>query len=233
MQRNIHRKFVPISRYRRPIIEKASEIELDRHGIPVTDLRQAACLENVRRGVVRITKRGRSLLAENHPRITVKLLTRFPEFVEFHRRKSVADITQVPLPATDAGAEDSQTPQEALEANFQDLQSSLAEDLLDAVKKMSPERFEQLVVELLVAMGYGGSIPDAGKALGKAGDEGIDGVIKEDKLGLDSDLYPSQEMGSRSRQAVGAGICQKSRKAAGAQEPGRLHYITSRIKHFR
>ena len=76
---------------------------------------------------------------------------------------------------------------------------------MDAVKKMTPEAFEQLVVKLLVAMGYGGSIQDAGKAVGKAGDEGIDGNIKEDKLGLGR-LHPGEEMGRRCWPTCSAGV---------------------------
>jgi restriction system protein len=84
-----------------------------------------------------------------------------------------------------AESEATQTPEERLESSFQSLQISLANDVLDAVKGTSAEFFERLVVKLLVAMGYGGSIQDAGKAVGRAGDEGVDGIIKEDKLGLD------------------------------------------------
>ena len=80
---------------------------------------------------------------------------------------------------------DEETPEERLETNFGELQVSLASELLESVKKSSPEFFEELVVRLLVAMGYGGSVVDAGKAVGKSGDDGIDGIIKEDKLGLD------------------------------------------------
>ena len=77
------------------------------------------------------------------------------------------------------------TPDEVLEASFQDLRTALADELLDQVKQCSPRFFERLVVDLLVAMGYGGSISDAGQAIGRTGDGGIDGIIKEDKLGLD------------------------------------------------
>src|SRR5262249_33753709 len=81
--------------------------------------------------------------------------------------------------------ESTQTPEERLETSFQDIRNSLANEVLDTVKKSSPQFFESLVVKLLVAMGYGGSNQNAGRAVGKAGDEGIDGIIKEDKLGLD------------------------------------------------
>jgi restriction system protein len=148
-------------------------------------LHRAGCLERIRRGVFKITTRGQELLAENHQKITNKLLSRFPEFMVFHQGKPSSDDG----PATSsshAETESTQTPEEILETTYQNLKNSLASDILEAVKRMSPEAFEQLVVTLLVTMGYGGSIQDAGSAVGKSGDEGIDGIIKEDKLGLDS-----------------------------------------------
>lgn len=151
-------------------------------------LHRARCLERVRRGVFRITPRGQGILADNPEKITIKLLDQFPEFKVFHQGKAAS--ATIPgnghPPNVQPELEATQTPEEMLETSYQDLHDSLANDILDAVKKMSPEAFEQLVVALLVAMGYGGSIQDAGKAVGKAGDEGIDGIIKEDKLGLDS-----------------------------------------------
>jgi restriction system protein len=145
-------------------------------------LHRAGCLERLRRGVFRITARGQQVLSEKPNRITVELLSQFPEFELFRQGKP---LTAVNGPTPRPAADDGQTPEEILETSFQELQNALANDILDAVKKMSPEAFEQLVVRLLVAMGYGGSIQDAGRTVGKSGDEGIDGIIKEDKLGLD------------------------------------------------
>ncbi len=151
-------------------------------------LHRAGCLERVRRGVFKITVRGQKILADKPEKITIKLLNQFPEFKVFHQGKAVAAAAESPASATNTGSEadDRQTPEETLESSYQALQNSLASEILDAVKKMTPEAFEQLVVTLLVAMGYGGSLQDAGKAVGRAGDEGIDGMIKEDKLGLDT-----------------------------------------------
>jgi restriction system protein len=148
-------------------------------------LAKAGVLERPRRGVVVITARGRELLAENHPKITIKLLDRFPEFVEFHRGDSPASGSKPIQPDASDKPEDSETPEEKLESSFIALQSALASELLNEVKKCSPVFFEELVVKLLVAMGYGGSVEAAGKAVGKSGDDGIDGIINEDKLGLD------------------------------------------------
>jgi restriction system protein len=141
---------------------------------------KAGVLRRVRRGVFQITDKGRELLAENHQRITSKILSRYPEFVEFH--KGSGDQSDNPVLN---GKEASQTPEEQLVASYEALRQALAAEVLDTVKKSSPAFFEKLVVDLLVAMGYGGSIDDAGKAVGGAGDGGIDGIIKEDRLGLD------------------------------------------------
>jgi restriction system protein len=150
-------------------------------------LYRAGCLERISRGVFKITPRGQKLLSERPEAITIKVLSQFPEFKAFYRGKSAGPTTE-PTTATAGTAENdgSETPEESLESSYQALQETLASEVLESVKKITPEAFEQLVVTLLVAMGYGGSIQDAAQAVGKAGDEGIDGIIKEDKLGLDS-----------------------------------------------
>ena len=113
----------------------------------------------------------------------MQYLARFPSYILF-REKGKVSGTSVEI-AVETIAEVSTTPHEQIETAFAELQEALADELLDQVKEMSDTFFERLVVELLVSMGYGGSIADAGKAVGKSGDGGIDGVIKEDKLGLD------------------------------------------------
>lgn len=136
-------------------------------------LTKAGLLESPRRGSFKITTRGQDVLQENPTSINIKFLERFPEFVEF--RTATRDTTTV----------DAETPEELIESSFSRLRASLADDLLQQVKTASPQFFEELVVELLVAMGYGGSRRDAGRAVGRSGDDGIDGIINEDKLGLD------------------------------------------------
>jgi restriction system protein len=148
-------------------------------------LAKALVLKRVRRGVLAITDRGRQLLSENHPKITVKLLSQFPEFRDFHKGGTAPSVNEPPDTGTSKDVENAETPEERLESSFREIQSSLASELLETIKKSSPEFFENLVVKLLVAMGYGGSVEDAGKAVGRSGDDGIDGIIKEDKLGLD------------------------------------------------
>jgi restriction system protein len=147
-------------------------------------LSKAGALRRVRRGVLEITDRGQQLLTENHAKITVKLLCRFPEFQEFYKGDATS-VSAVESSEPARAAEIIETPEERFEASFRQLQSSLASDVLETVKRASPAFFERLVVKLLVAMGYGGSVEDAGNAVGRAGDDGIDGIIKEDKLGLD------------------------------------------------
>jgi restriction system protein len=149
-------------------------------------LHRAGCLERVGRGIFKIKPRGQDILKQKLPKITIALLNQFSEFRAFHQPKgSVSEDGATSDATVVEPGEDTQTPEERLESNYQDVQSSLANEVLENLKKMSPQTFEQSVVKLLVAMGYGGSIQDAGQAVGKVGDEGIDGIIKEDKLGLD------------------------------------------------
>ena len=143
-----------------------------------TYLKKAGLLDSPKQGLIKITKRGLEVLKNNPNSIDVRFLKQFSEFVEFQTTKREGETI---------GIEDisTETPEEELETAYQKIRKSLAQDLLNKVISLSPAFFEKLVVELLVRMGYGGSIKDAGRAIGKSGDEGIDGTIKEDKLGLD------------------------------------------------
>lgn len=149
-----------------------------------THMKKAGLLEATRRGYYRITERGHELLKAPLTAIDVKLLRQYPEFQEFQQLRSAkrADKHIDTKPTLDNS---NATPSEALEAAYENLRDELANELLDKLKKTLPSFFERVVVELLVKMGYGGSRADAGKAVGKSGDGGIDGIIKEDKLGLD------------------------------------------------
>lgn len=146
-------------------------------------LEQAKLLDSPKRAHFTISARGRELLAEHPGRIDIPLLERYDEFREF-RTPSVpgnGDTPKAQVPAADG-----QTPEESLELAYQRLRSELAAELLAKVKAAPPAFFEQLVVELLLKMGYGRSQADAGQAIGRAGDEGIDGIISEDRLGLET-----------------------------------------------
>jgi len=152
-----------------------------------TYLAQAKLLESTRRAYFRITPRGRDVLNENHPRIDVQLLERFPEFQEFKTRSREAQQPATPTSAdreTEAASKLA-TPDEVLRTTAADLDAVLARELLDRILAAPPAFFENLIVDLLLTMGYGGSREDAGRAIGKSGDGGIDGVIDQDPLGLD------------------------------------------------
>ena len=153
----------------------------NRAGWARTYLKKAGLIQSTRRGFFRITERGLSTVASKPDRVDVKFLEQFPEFVAFRElRHERAEELPGPVDApSDA------TPEEALDVAYQRLRLDLEVDLLDQVKTASPAFFERLVVELLVRMGYGGTLRDAGQAVGKTGDGGIDGIIKEDRLGLD------------------------------------------------
>ena len=146
-----------------------------------TYLKQAGLLEPTRRGYFRITPRGIEVLKQKPEKINVKFLEQFKEFREFRQRKRKP---QDKIKENNKD-ESEKTPAEALEAAYENLRNDLAKELLQQIKKCPPSLFEKIVVELLVKMGYGGSRKDAGQAIGRSGDEGIDGIIKEDKLGLD------------------------------------------------
>jgi restriction system protein len=145
-------------------------------------LEQGGLLLSPRRGHLLISDRGREVLKAPPARIDIRFLGQYPEFIEFRRPKREA--LELSAPAVPE-ASDAETPEEALEAAHARIEASLASEVLARVKAGSPGFFEGLVVELLLKMGYGGSRSDAGQAIGKAGDEGIDGVISEDRLGLD------------------------------------------------
>ncbi len=142
-------------------------------------LKRALLIENTGRGRVRIAPRGIEALQARPERVDIKYLKQFPEFALRQNNRQPEDA------AVDDADEVVQTPEEMLEAGYQSLRRELARDLLQRVKSVSPRFFERLVVDLLVAMGYGGSRKDAGQAVGQSGDGGIDGIIKEDRLGLD------------------------------------------------
>ena len=166
---------------RRELVPSGQQALFDnRVGWARTYLKKALLLEGTRRGYFQITSRGRDVLQRNPPMIDVRFLDQFDEFRLFRaiRRDKVHTTEEI-------GTEEAGTPEEALATAYQNLRGSLASDLLQQIKSSPPGLFERIVVELLVKMGYGGSRQDAGKAIGQSGDEGIDGIIKEDRLGLD------------------------------------------------
>ena len=150
-----------------------------------TYLKQAGLLEITGRGSFRVTERGNQVLASRPVRIDMKFLERYPEYIAFRNRgKNNKDKEGPEQPAMETVVSES-TPEELLESGYRELRSALASELLQQVKAASPAFFERVVVELLLRMGYGGTQEEAGRVVGKSGDGGIDGIINEDRLGLD------------------------------------------------
>lgn len=152
-------------------------------------LKGAGLVESPRRGVYRITDRGRAVLAENLPKLGVSYLARFPEYVAYRsggRDSNDNNAASGRDETTPASPTDDRTPDDLMEDGHGQLRAALVVDLRERIATMRPAAFEQLVVDLLIAMGYGGPQDDAGLVVGRGGDEGIDGVIREDHLGLDT-----------------------------------------------
>jgi restriction system protein len=146
-------------------------------------LKRAGLIDSPRRGVYRITERGLEVLRTPPDRINLAYLARFPEYAEFRARSRASTDAEA---SSDINMEEERTPEEYIDYGYSRLRAALAEEILSRIAQMPPAFFEKLVVDLLVAMGYGGSQRDAGRAVGPGADEGIDGVIKEDRLGLET-----------------------------------------------
>ncbi len=155
------------------------EVFVNRVGWARTYMKKAGLLDSPKRGTFIITDRGKKVIASNPKEISSKLLTKFDEFKEFRKRKRKQDEESETLEFQE------KTPEEAFESAYENLRTELASEIIDHLKKSEPSLFEKIVIEVLVKMGYGGTLRDAGKAIGRSGDEGIDGIIKEDRLGLD------------------------------------------------
>ncbi len=152
----------------------------NRIGWARTYLNKAGLLSIPSKGLVQITERGSEVLVSGPQRISISWLKRYPEFGAFHGARPSNDA-----PGSQTGPVEDITPDEQLAQAHQALMQSLADELLAQVRGASPTFFEQLVVDLMIAMGYGGSRKEAGRATQQTNDDGIDGIIKEDKLGLD------------------------------------------------
>ena len=160
-----------------------TRVIVNRAGWAATYLKKCRLLESTRRGCFKITQRGIDVLNHNPTKIDNKFLQQFPEYKEFKTLKTKKTVKKL-RDRIDEG--EVQTPEENLDTVYEELNQNLAQELLIKVKDGSSTFFELLVIDLLVKMGYGGSRKDAGQAVGRSGDEGIDGIIKEDKLGLEA-----------------------------------------------
>lgn len=185
----------------------------NRVGWARTYLKKAGLLESPKRAYLKITPLGLDVLKKNLSEINVTFLEQFPSFMEFKNTKKEKNESE----EYKAESGSIQTPQEILEEGFLQIKKDLSQELLGYVKQSSPRFFERLVVDLLLAMGYGGSRKDAGQAVGQSGDGGIDGIIKEDKLGLDVIYLQAKRwenvVGSKEiRNFVGSLVGQKANK---------------------
>jgi restriction system protein len=160
---------------RQPIIN-------NRVGWARTYMKKAGLVEYTKRGYFRITERGLKVLEEKPEGINIHFLERYPEFIVFRTPRDEKEEIDKAIEETERGL---LTPEESIESEYQRLRQNLAAELIQQVKSCSPTFFEKLVIDLLISMGYGGTRKDAGEAIGRSGDEGIDGIIKEDRLGLD------------------------------------------------
>lgn len=147
----------------------------NRVGWARTYLKKAGLISSPSRGISKITQKGIDVLSQNPSKINLAYLM----------GSSTSESSSNKVNFDSAEIDNTETPEEHLDKAYDRIRKTLASELLNKVIELSPTFFERLVVELLVKMGYGGSFKDAGRAMGKTGDEGIDGTIKEDKLGLD------------------------------------------------
>lgn len=147
-------------------------------------LSKASLIEPTRRGYFKITERGRTVLSSQPTHIDNKSLMQFGEFRQFYNRSSETPNTSSPtsIPVIE---DQKQTPDESIRMAWRQIETALAQDLLDRICAAPPDFFERLIVNLLLSMNYGGSTIDAGRTLGRSGDDGVDGVIDQDALGLD------------------------------------------------
>jgi restriction system protein len=150
-----------------------------------TYLSKAGLLASTRRGHFRITERGEQVVAAHPARIDNEYLNQFAEFRQFKERSAEATAQEGVHPVAPAPVSHTETPDEIMRVAHRQVETSLGQDLLDRVRAAPPAFFERLIVNLLLSMGYGGSAADAGRALGRSGDDGVDGVIDQDALGLD------------------------------------------------
>ena len=157
-----------------------------RGGWAKTYLKKAGLLTQPKRGMVQISAAGTEVLAENLDALSTKYLYRLESFQDFRNGNPSAEGETKAGASAPVSVEVDLTPDEVIDAAFEKSREALADDVLERVKACSPSYFERLVVQLLIKMGYGGSREEAGRAVGKSGDGGIDGIINEDRLGLDA-----------------------------------------------
>lgn len=195
-------------------------------GWAITYMKVAGLIQAIQRGVYTITPAGKKLLASNLEAVNTKmLLERYPIFRSWYNRSIGKDDTNEVI-QNNPSENVEITPEEKIEVAYQQMRSALVEDLLEQIVQQTPEFFERLVIRLLVAMGYGGSEEEiSDMVVGKTGDEGIDGIIKEDKLGLDS-IYVQAKRWDK-HQSIGRPEIQKFVGALSGQGAAKGIFITT------
>jgi restriction system protein len=144
-------------------------------------LKKAGYVNSLKRGTITISEKGLNLLSNPPENINLNYLKQYSDFNNNTKDDKISNVST----EENASLYDINTPEEILDNAYIKIREALAQEIISKIISLSPNYFEKLVVELLVKMGYGGSLKDAGKVVGKSGDEGIDGTINEDKLGLD------------------------------------------------
>ncbi len=220
---NLAMKFNVSDEERKELLASGNQAIFDnRVGWAKTYLKKAGLLDSPKRATFIITDLGIEVLKRDIDRIDAKFLRQFPSFLEFQNSSREENEKEEEIVSQEPSAK---TPEENLDTAYQRIRKSLASELLNKVIDLSPSFFERLVVELLVKMGYGGSIKDAGKTIGRSGDEGIDGTIKEDRLGLD--IIYIQAKRWRTGNAVGRPEIQKFVGALAGQGAKKGIFITT------
>jgi len=194
----------------------------NRIGWAKTHLKAAGLIEAPARSVYRLTPRGRELLTTKPTFVNLSVLRRFPEYNAFRAGGSSSESTTAATPELSEALE-RRTPDDLIDEGYRLARAALAAELRERIQAMSPAGFEQLVIDLLTAMGYGGAYEDAARVVGRSGDEGIDGVIKEDRLGLDT-IYVQAK---RWQSSVGRPEIQRFAGALQGQRARKGVFITS------
>ena len=194
----------------------------NRIGWAKTHLKAACLIEAPSRSVYRLTARGRELLATSPTFVNLSVLRRYPEYNAFRSGGASGESTATVTPST-VEALEQRTPDDLIDEGYRLARAALSVELRERILAMSPAGFEQLVIDLLTAMGYGGAYEDAAKVVGRSGDEGIDGVIKEDRLGLDT-IYVQAK---RWQSSVGRPEIQRFAGALQGQRARKGVFITS------
>ena len=197
----------------------------NRVGWTITYLKKAGLVISPRRGIYQLTEEGKKVVEADPPVVDNTYLERYDSFKQFVSAQVTSGNGQQPQSVTGADDLNGKTPQDALDAAYQQINQALADDILSEIMRQQPGFFERLVVQLLEHMGYGGSVEHAGQVIGKSGDEGIDGIIREDKLGF-SMIYIQAKRWDRST-SIGRPEIQKFVGALAGQGASKGLFVTT------